>query len=441
MGKQPQSFSAAAIVRARLADDLNRAGVAWWPLGRKYLADPYPALRRLREADPCHRSDLARHFLVSRYRDVDRILRDHKRFRNSDPEPPRRPSAYRQMHRSDPPTHTRLRHLANRAFGARDQRQMEDYVRATAHELLVSAVADGRTFDLISAFAVPFPVRVVGRMVGWPTKDFAILQDWLGTRAANADGRGGTLTSIMLHAEFPRALAGRRTKEELRNTLRAKIRAERFLSRLVERRRAEPRDDVISRLVHAGSQGGEFDLRQTHVLLWLLLEIGNRTTTNMIGNGLLALLRHPEQMQMLRQRPDLLPNAVEELLRYDAPVHVDQRYCSEDTEVAGRHIPSGSNVALLLGGANHDPDRFERPDELDLTRPVKRHLSFGRGIHHCLGAPLARLQGRIAFEALLDRFADIRLAGRPPIFKRKVISRGLRHLDVRVSPRRTHSTR
>ena len=173
----------------------------------------------------------------------------------------------------------------------------------------------------------------------------------------------------------------------------------------------------------------------------LLLEIGNRTTTNMIGNGLLALLRHPEQMQLLRQRPDLLPDAVEELLRYDAPVHVDQRYCCEDTEVAGRHIPSGSNVALLLGGANHDPDRFERPDEFDLTRPVKRHLSFGRGIHHCLGAPLARLQGRIAFEALLDRFVDIRLEGRPPIFKRKVISRGLRHLDVRVSPRRPHSTR
>ena len=313
---------------------------------------------------------------------------------------------------------------------------MEDYVRTTAHELLDHAVADGRTFDLISAFAVPFPVRVVGRMVGWPKEDFAILRDWLSNRAANADGSAGTLTTIMLQAGFPRALAGRRTKEELRNMLGARVRAERFLARLVERRRGDPRNDVVSRLVHAGSQGGELDLRQTHVLLKLLLEIGNRTTTNMIGNGLLALLRHPEQMQLLRQRPDLLPDAVEELLRYDAPVHVDQRYCSEETEVAGRHIPSGSKVALLLGGANHDPDRFERPDELDLTRPAKRHLSFGRGIHHCLGAPLARLSGRIAFEALLDRFADIRLEGRPPTFKRTVISRGLKHLDVRVSPRR-----
>lgn len=436
--QHPSPPSVAALVRARLSEDMSRTGVAWWPLGRGYIADPYPALRRLREADPCHRSVLAGHFLVSRYRDVDRILRDHKRFRNSGC---RRssdtPTSIRPMHFTDPPTHTHLRRLANRAFSARDQAKMEDYIRTTAHELLDQAVGGGRTFDLMSMFAVPLPVRVVGRMVGWPSRDFAILQDWLHRRALAADGSDGAVMRAMQKAGFPLALANAKVdREALRDMIPVEMRFRNSLAQLVEQRQAEPRDDVVSRLVHAGSEDASSTFaRRNDIMLQMLLEIGNATTTNLIGNGLLALLRHPEQMQLLRQRSSLLPDAVEELLRYDAPVHVDQRVCCEDAEIAGRRVPSGAHVALLLGGANHDPDRFDRPDELDLTRPAKRHVSFGRGIHHCLGAPLARLQGRIAFEVLLERFADIRLAGRPPTFKRKVISRGLEHLEVRVAPR------
>lgn len=164
----------------------------------------------------------------------------------------------------------------------------------------------------------------------------------------------------------------------------------------------------------------------------LLALAGSNLTPNLIGNGILALLRHPEQMQLLRDRPELLPDAVEELMRYDTPVQVNCRRCTEDTEIAGRPVAAGSLVAVLLGSANHDPDRFERPDELDLTRPDKRHLSFGRGVHHCLGAPLARLEFRIALEVLLERFADIQIAAPPPAFKRMIGLRGPQHLHVRV---------
>ena len=296
--QHPSPPSVAALVRARLSEDMSRTGVAWWPLGRGYIADPYPALRRLREADPCHRSVLAGHFLVSRYRDVDRILRDHKRFRNSGC---RRssdtPTSIRPMHFTDPPTHTHLRRLANRAFSARDQAKMEDYIRTTAHELLDQAVGGGRTFDLMSMFAVPLPVRVVGRMVGWPSRDFAILQEWLHRRALAADGSDGAVMRAMQKAGFPLVLANAKVdREALRDMIPVEMRFRNFLAQLVEQRQAEPRDDVVSRLVHAGSEDASSTFaRRNDIMLQMLLEIGNATTTNLIGNGLLALLRHPEQ--------------------------------------------------------------------------------------------------------------------------------------------------
>ena len=171
-----------------------------------------------------------------------------------------------------------------------------------------------------------------------------------------------------------------------------------------------------------------------------LLSVGNTLMWSLIGNGLLALLRHPEKMQLLREQPDLIADAVEEFLRYDAPLQLVFRLAAEDTEVAGTPVPAGSRLALLLGSANRDPEQFERPDELDFTRADNRHVAFGRGIHHCLGARLARLEARVVVEVLLERFADIQLAGDPPpTFGRPLPERGLEHLHVRVRKSVTYS--
>ena len=408
-----------------MAEDELRSGIAWWPLDPDYLADPYPMLRRLRETDPCHRSTATGYVLVSRYEDVDRILRDHNRFAMSLPYfcredregglfSPAGPGL-RSMLLSDQPEHTRLRRLARHALAADHMEQMEDYVRAIAHKLLDRTV-ETSAFDLMSGFAQPLPVRVVGRMAGWPEKEFAIFNDWVVGRHRES-----------VHAFEP--VASREVRREL---LRVELVFIRYLAQLVKKRRADPRDDFVSRLVHAESRQDRLAFREVDTMLRLVLGVGNQATADLIGNGLLALLRHREQMQLLRERPDLFPDAVEELLRYDGPVQVTCRWSTEDTEIAGRSVAAGSRVALLLGGANRDPDRFERPDELDLTRSDKRHVSFGRGIHYCLGAPLAKLIGRVALEVLLERFADIRLADPPPAFRPTTIPRGLRHLHVRV---------
>jgi cytochrome P450 len=171
-------------------------------------------------------------------------------------------------------------------------------------------------------------------------------------------------------------------------------------------------------------------------MLRLLLVAGNETTTNLIGNGLLALLHHPDQLQLLRKNPSLMENAVEELLRYDGPVQLDGRTALEDMEFAGRDIKRGQGILALIGAANHDPEVFSNPERLDITRKETSNISFGRGIHHCLGAPLARLEGRIAFEAMLERFAEIRLATARPLFKDHVVLRGLKALPVTAKRRR-----
>ena len=428
----PDPGELATYVRACMAKDQLRSGIAWWPLDPDYLADPYPMLRRLRETDPCHRSTATGYVLVSRYEDVDRLLRDHERFaltptgrKDDDPDAlarleeisssPADPRYVKSMLHTEQPEHTRLRRLARQALSIDHMEQMEDYVRATAHKLLDRTVETG-AFELMSTFADPLPVRVVGRMAGWPEREFAIFNDWVFGRRRQS---------------VP-AFAPVASKEVRAQILRVEIMFGRRLAKLVEERRADPRDDLVSRLVHAESRQDRLALSEVDTMLRLLLGVGNHATADLIGNGLLALLRHPEQMQLLRERPDLLPDAVEELLRYDAPSQVTCRWSTEDTEIAGRSVAAGSRVALLLGGANRDPDRFGRPDELDLTRSDKRHVSFGRGIHYCLGAPLAKLIGRVALEVLLDRFADIRIADPPPAFKPTAVPRGLRHLHVRV---------
>lgn len=409
-------------IATRLAGERLRTGVAWWPLSRRYIADPYPVYQRLRERDPLHRSILTRQVVVSRYRDVDRILRDWRSFSNdlrrgdasSDSV-----NARRQLKPSmlvlDPPDHTRLRRLVNRAFTPRQVAKMEDHIRATAHALL-DDVGDAGEFDLMSAFAVPLPTIVIARMIGVPEEDLERFKEW-------SDDLSRLLEPLLSERQMEKAYAADRQFAA-------------YFTKVIEQRRREPRDDLVSRLVEAEEEGDKLTADETKVMLRPLLAAGNETTTNLLGNGMRALLDHPEQLALLRERPELAGAAVEELLRYDSPVQVDGRTAVRDAEVGGTTVKAGTRVAPLIGSANRDPAKFDRPGELDITRSDIGNISFGRGIHHCLGAPLARLEGRVALEVLLERFEDVRFGARRPVFRPTIVLRGLRHFDVRVRRRR-----
>jgi cytochrome P450 len=262
----------------------------------------------------------------------------------------------------------------------------------------------------MEAIAYPLPVIVIAELLGVPPADRAQFKVWSNQRA--------------------RTLEPTITPREREDAIQAGNALDAYFHRIIQERRKKPRNDLISALVAAEEAGDKLSERELLIMLRLLLVAGNETTTNLIGNGMLALLRHPDQMQALRADPRLIPNAVEELLRYDSPVQVDGRTAHEDVEIHGRHIRKGQGVTVLIGSANHDADVFPHPERLDISRKDISNISFGRGIHHCLGAPLARLEGRIAFEMLLERFPDLHLLADRPAYRDNVVLRGLRALPV-----------
>ena len=407
----------AAHMYIRLVGEWLRTGVAYRPLSPGFVADPYPLYHRLRERDPIHRSAFANQVVVSRYADVDRILRDHRTFGNdfggltsSEGSLATRKKLKSSMLTLDPPDHTRLRAFVNRAFTPRQVAKMEDYIRVTAHSLL-DRVATAGEFDLMKAFAVPLPTIVIARMIGVPERDLARFKAW--------------------SDHLARALEPLLAPEQEEAVYQADQELAVYFTGIIEQRRLEPRDDLVSRLVEAEEKGDRLTADETRVMLRLLLVAGNETTTNLIGNGVRALLQHPGQLALLRERPDLLPSAVEELLRYDAPVQLDARAARRDVNLGGVAVKEGTLITLLIGSANHDPERFPEPERMDITRAGQPNISFGRGIHHCLGAPLARLEGRIALEVLLERFDRLDFGARPPRYRPNIVLRGLEHLDVR----------
>ncbi len=407
-----------AWMHVRLVGEWLRTGVAYRPLSPRFVADPYPLYRKLRERDPIHRSIFANQVVVSRFADVDRILRDHMNFGNefgsatsSEGSLATRKKLKQSMLAQDPPDHTRLRGLVSRAFTPRQVAKMEGYIRATAHTLLDS-VGNAGEFDLMKAFAVPLPTIVIARMIGVPESDLDRFKVW--------------------SADLARALEPFLSPEEEEKVYRADQQFAAYFTGIIEQRRREPRDDLVSRLVEAEDEGDRLTSDETKVMLRLLLAAGNETTTHLIGNGVRALLRHPDQLALLREQPELIPSAVEELLRFDAPVQLDARIARRDLELGDVAVKEGTLVTLAIGSANRDPERFREPDRLDITRSDHPNISFGRGIHHCLGAPLARLEGRIALEVLLERFDRLEFGSRPPKYRPTVVLRGLEHLDVRA---------
>jgi len=408
------------VVNTMLISERLRSGVAYNPLAARTAQDPYPDYARLRARSPVHRSRLMRAWVFSRYADVDAILRDHHRFSN---DPIERDLTTRQqaslpgpedssMLFLDPPDHTRLRGLVNKAFTRRAVNALEPHVRRLMETLLDDV--DPAGFDLVEAVAEPLPVTVIAEMLGVPPEDRARFRRWSNQRARIVDPTT--------------------TPRERELAMRAGRSLDEYFLPVIRERRAAPANDIISALVQVEEQGDVLTENEMLDMLRLLLVAGNETTTNLIGNGMLALLRHPDELARLREDPGLIPTAVEELLRFDSPVQMDFRGALADCDVNGFAVRKRNNIVLLLGSANRDPDAFSDPDRLDVGRRSGNHISFGRGIHHCLGAALARLEGRIALEVLLERFSSIRLLDERPVFRNAIVLRGLESLPVAAVP-------
>jgi len=394
------------------------ADIQFNPMDPEFVADPYPTYHRLRAEDPVHHSPLG-FWVLTRYADVMAMLRDPRltkepiaafvaaRFGIAVP-----PGLGLSMLDRDPPDHTRLRGLVSKAFTPKALESLRPHIQQIVDDLLAHAAGKGR-MDLIEEFAYPLPVRVICEMLGVPVKDHERFKAW-GLDIA----RG--LDAIMLPPDSEvgrRSMAGRHALAD-------------YFRELIAERRAAPQDDMLSALIAAEEAGDKLNEEELLATCILLLVAGHETTVNLIGNGTLALLRHPDQLRKLRENPGLIGTAVEELLRYDGPVQRTARIPSEDVTIGGQTIGKGEMVMPFLGAADRDPAQFRDPDRLDITRADNRHIAFGIGIHFCLGAPLARMEGQIAINTLVQRLPKLGLATDRPEFRQSLTLRGLRTLPV-----------
>jgi pimeloyl-[acyl-carrier protein] synthase len=387
------------------------------PMDPEFLANPYPTYHRLRAEDPVHRSPLG-FWILTRYDDVASSLRDPRfakeaiasfvaaRFGMA------LPGIGISMLDRDPPDHTRLRGLVSKAFTPRVVERLRPHVQQIVDGLL-DRVEGAGSMDLIEAFAYPLPVIVICQMLGVPVEHRERFKQW-GLDIA----RG--LDSILLPPDsevLARSTASRRALSE-------------YFRELIAERRASPREDLLSALIAAEEAGDKLNEEELLATCILLLVAGHETTVNLIGNGTLALLRHPDQLQRLRERPELISSAVEELLRYDGPVQRTARIPSEDVTIGGQTIAQGEMVMPFIGAADRDPAQFPDPDRLDIARADNRHIAFGWGIHFCLGAPLARVEGQLAIHTLVQRLPKLALATDTPEYRQSLTLRGLAALPV-----------
>ncbi len=393
------------------------AEVTFNPMDPEFVADPYPTYHRLRTEDPVHRSPLG-FWVLTRYDDVVMTLRDPRfakeaiagfvaaRFGIE------MPIERLSMLDRDPPDHTRLRGLVNKAFTPRVVERLRPHIQGIVDRLL-DAVEDRRSMDLIEDFAYPIPVTVICEMLGVPMDDRAKFKEW-----GLAIARG--LDALLLPTDSEVTTKSAAARAALGDYFRA----------LIAERRAAPRADMLSDLIAAEEAGDKLSEEELLSTCILILIAGHETTVNLIGNGTLALLRHPAELQRLRETPGLVNTAVEELLRFDGPVQRTARIPSEDVVIRGREIKQGEMVMPFIGAADRDPAQFPDPDRLDLGRAENRHIAFGWGIHFCVGAPLARVEGQIALGTLVRRLPKLALATDRPVFRQSLTLRGLSALPV-----------
>ncbi len=401
-----------------------------------FKANPYPIYAQLRDLAPVHRvtlGDKRTAWLVTRYDDVVTVLKDDRFVKDKrtvltpdqmakEPWIPRMLKPIeRNMLDSDAPDHTRLRGLVHMAFTPRLVENMRERIQRLTDELLDAVHARGR-MDLIRDYALPLPTTIIAEMLGVPVPDRHKFHRWSSTIVSIRPSKWGVLQAIPSLIAFLR-----------------------YIRRLVRIRRADPQDDLVSALVQVREAGDQLSEDELLAMVSLLLIAGHETTVNLIGNGMLALMEHQEQMDRLRDDPRLIRPAVEELLRYDGPLETaTERYTRVDVPMAGVTIPRGEMVFAVLASANRDERQFDRADTLDLAREPNRHMAFGQGVHFCLGAPLARLEGQIAINTLLRRIPDMRLAVARQALRRRpgLVLHGLKALPVAFSRRRdpVHST-
>ena len=388
----------------------------------EFRDDPYPLYARHRERAPMAPVSDGM-WLVLGHAEVTACLRhpllssDERRADNYDPSRADEVKAPSLLF-MDPPDHTRLRGLVARAFTPATVRRLRTRTEHLVDDLLGRMAASPGEHDLVAALAHPLPVKVICSLLGIPEEDEARFSAWSKVLARSID------PSVLRSPEVNARIAA------------ADAELDRYMRDLVDRRSAEPGgDDLLSALLAVEAEGDRISHRELIDLAMLLLVAGHETTVNLIGNGAVALVERPEQRALVVAQPALLATGVDELLRFDSPVQMNVRVATAEVELAGYRVPAGAELALVLAAANRDPKAFERPDELDLTRDARRHVAFGGGIHHCLGAALARMEGEVALARLLARFPELALAG-PPVRRPTFTLRGFEHVPVRLGRRR-----
>jgi len=389
-------------------------------LDPEVLANPYPLYARLRTEAPVYWDPYLHAWVVTRYTDVITVLHHFSANRTPSPEQlakiglselaPVAQVMVKQMLFMDPPDHTRLRSLASTAFTPARVEALRSHISDILDRLLEPLLSAGR-MDVIADLAAPLPAIVTAEMMGLPTADANQLKDWsadfaevLGNFQHNPDRASRTLKCV----------------EEMTSYFRDAI----------NQIRVEPREGLINALLTAEIDGDRLTEEEIIANCIVTMVGGQETTTNLIGNGVLTLMRHPDQLERLRNDLTLIPSAVEELLRYESPSQHTARICREDTELGGKLIRKGQAVIAVMGAGNRDPERFPDPDRLDLGRTDNRHLAFGWASHFCFGAPLARIEGQLTFEALVRRTSNLALESGPLVWRDNLGLRGLTSLPV-----------
>lgn len=393
-------------------------------LDPEVLASPYPLYRRLREEDPVHWDPYLHAWVVTRYADVVTVLHHYRAGRTPSPKrledlgmgelSPIAALMVRQMLFLDPPEHRRVRGLASAAFTPRRVAVLREHIRQIT-EGLVDGLAGGGSFEVMAGLANPLPAIVTAEMLGVPTADHEFLKSWsqdFAEMLGNFQHNPGRANKVL------------QTVEEMVAYFEAAVISE----------ASRPTEGLINALTTAEIDGDRLSLEEVVANVIVTMVGGQETTTNLIGNGLLTLLRHPDQLERLRSDPTLLESAVEELLRYESPSQHTARLAPAGAALGDKEIPEGDAVIAVMGAGNRDPERFSDPDRLDLRRENNRHLAFGWAAHFCFGAPLARIEGQIAFETLLSRFSELSLAPDQEIRWRPNLGlRGLTELHVVAS--------